>query len=195
MGADLPRIVDSVRSDLMREYRKDPSAVWNRPFVVIVGKGGETGYVDGQHPDEKIMGWLASWKRRRIEAVVVGRMVVKTGKTIDPTTQQPIIIEKAILVSGRSFQNGRSILSITPTKEHRDYRGIREIEAGHDLLRPGMGSPDVTKKMTTEEGEFVGYMQGAFGKEQRFDSRRGQQCVLDPLIQGAVGARAPAEGA
>lgn len=194
MSLDLPRVVDSVRDDLKKLYRQDPSALWERPFIVISQQGGQTSYLDSAQPDEVIAGWLAQFRGpKRIEAVVVGRMVVKYGGVLD-AAGQPTIQDKAILVSGRSFTNGRTVVSITPTKEFRDFRTVETIEAQGSLPNPGITSPDTTKILTNEYGQAAGHMLGQFGKEERFDSAKGQTCVLDPLIQGVLNTPAASEG-
>jgi hypothetical protein len=120
-------------------------------------------------------------------------MVVKYGGLLD-ASGQPTIQEKAILVTGRSFANGRTVVSITPAREFRDWRTPETIEAQGSLPNPGVSSPDTTKTMFDETGQIVGQMSGQFGAEQRFDSARGQTCVLDPLIQGVLNAPTPSAG-
>ena len=189
MAIDMNRVVNCVRDDLKKAYSDNPSAVWDRPMVVVVNKGGETSVLDGVKSDEHIAGWLCEKVgTKKIEAVVIGRMVVKHGKFIDPTTGQLIITEKAILVSGRNFANGRTVVSITPTKEHRDYRSTESQAQSPRLIVPGLSSPDVTKVIKDEMGVTKGIMTGQFGKEKVFDSRLGERCALDPIIQGVVDA-------
>jgi hypothetical protein len=193
MALDLPRVVDSVRNDLKKLYRQDPSAVWQRPFVVIA-QDGKTSYLDSEQTDEVMAEWLVQFRGpRRISAVVVGRMVVKYGGVLD-ASGQPTIKERAILVSGRSFTNGRTVVSITPTREFRDFRSPETIEAQGSLPNPGITSPDTTKMIVDEFGKIAGHMVGQFGEEQRFDSNKGQHCVLDPLIRGVLDAPNPLEG-
>ena len=187
MAIDLTRIVNCVRDDLKKLYSNDPSAVWDKPFVVIAKKGGETSCIDGGVEDAKALGWLqAKFERKEAEVVVIGRMVAKYGTFIDPTTQQRIILEKALLVTGRDFSNGRTYVVIVPTKEHRDYRSSESMEAGGKIIVPGLKSPDVTKAIKDEMGVTKGWLTSQFGKEQVFDSRKGQRCLLDPLIQGVI---------
>jgi len=161
--------------------------VWDKPFVVVASHGGETSCIDGGIEDEKAMGWLqAKLAKKEVEVVVIGRMVAKYGTFIDPTTQQKVILEKAILVTGRDFSNGRTYVVIVPTKEHRDYRSSESMEGGPKIEIPGLSSPDITRAIKDEMGVTKGWLTSQFGKEQVFDSRKGQRCMLDPLIQGVI---------
>jgi len=194
MSLNLPQVVDTVRDDLKKLYRKDPSNVWQRPFIVIAQNGGGTSYLDSSQPDSVMAAWLAQFRGpKRIEAVVVGRMVVKYGNILD-AAGQPTVQERAILVSGRSFVNGRTVVSVTPTKEFRDYRMPETIETQGSLPNPGITSPDTTKLIVDDTGKIAGSMVGQFGPEQRFDSAKGQTCVLDPLIQGVLDTPVLKEG-
>jgi len=185
MAIDLPRVVDAVRDDLKKLYQKDPAAIWERP-VVVISQDGQTSYLDSNKPDEYMAGWLAQFRGpKRIDAVVVGRMVVKQGGVLD-ASGEATVKEKAILVTGRSFATGRTVVTITPTKEFRDFRSPETIDKEGILPNPGVSSPDTSKAIVRPDGVAAGTMLGQFGKEQRFDSAQGQRCMMDPLIQGVL---------
>ena len=187
MAIDIHRIVNCVRDDLKKLYSSNPSAVWDKPFVVVASHGGETSYIEGGVESGSVVGWIREkLNHKEAEVIVVGRMVAKYGSFIDPTTQQKIILEKALLVTGRDFSNGRTYVVVVPTKEHRDYRSSEAVEGGPKIEIPGLNSPDVTKAIKDEMGVTKGWLTSQFGKEQVFDSRRGQRCMLDPLIQGVI---------
>jgi hypothetical protein len=186
MGMDLVRVINSVRDDLKSLYKKDPSAVWDVPFVVIGYDSGNIGYLDGNRRDEDIAEWLrAAREKHRIEAVVIGRMVVKHGKTLD-STGKPVVKERAIMVIGRDLSTGRSRLSITPCFEKRDYRSKQSRESNTGIFDPGNSSPDVTKPILNAYGADVGTLTATFKKETILDSRQGQKFLLDPIIDGLV---------
>jgi len=186
MALDLAKAVNSVRDDLRKLYMKDPSTTWERPFVVIAREGGFTGYLDSPHNEDVIIGWLSQFRGpKKIEAVIVGRMVVKYAGTLDSQGNKRIL-EKAILVTGRDFKRNRTRISITPTKEHRDFRSEETIDKQGDLENPGLHSPDVTKKILDVDGSKAGYMTGQFQKEKVMDSNNGMKCALDPLIAGVL---------
>ena len=193
MSFDLKRAVDIVRDDMKEAYKRDPGAIWKLPFVVLHMNGETvelpTDVIAGMNPEEGsayMAGWLNHFRGpKRIEAVVVGRQVVKLGGVLD-ASGQPTVKEKGIMVSGRSFSTGRTIVSITPTKEFMDYRSQETIQKEGMLPNPSMDSPDVMKAVAGADGEKSATMLGQFGKEERHDSQLGELCVADPIIEGVV---------
>jgi hypothetical protein len=195
MAADLVRVVDTVRDDLKKSYIQDPSLIWGNPVVFISQSGGKAGYMKPdadkdltEAEEEKFMiDWMKQFRNdRSVEAVVVGRMVVKYNGILDSNGNK-MISERAILVSGRSFIDGRTRISITPVKEHRDYRQPETIATEATPLNPGLESPDTTKLIMA--GDMItGILIGQFQPEQIMDSRDGVKCVMDPLIEGVFGS-------
>ncbi len=119
-------------------------------------------------------------------------MVAKYSKTMRDLEGNPQVLEKAILVTGRLLDKAQTYISITPVREHKDLRrpmGDTNENAepnGAHLYVPGVNSPDKVAKITDEAGFVKGFIEMQFGKEQIFDSKRGDACVLDPLIQGVL---------
>jgi hypothetical protein len=193
MAVDLVRVVNLVRDDLKKTYTQDPSVIWANPVVFVSQTGGKAGYMkdipedlNEEEQEKYISEWLKQFlNSRQMEAVVVGRMVVKYSGLLDSNGNK-MVSERALLVSGRSFVDGRTRLSITQVKEHRDYRSAETIATEATPLNPGLTSPDATKLIMAGEN-IVGVMTGQFQEEQVMDSRDGIKCVLDPLIQGVVG--------
>ena len=194
MATDLLRVVDVVKEDLKKTYVQDPSVIWDNPVIFIGQSGGKAGYLkpDAQEDltkDEEqdfLIKWMQQFRNdRSIEAVVVGRMVVKYSGVLDSNGEK-MIKERAILVSGRSFIDGRTRVSITPVKEHRDYRSPETIATEGLPENPGLDSPDATK-LIMAGGMITGILTGQFQEEQVMDSRDGAKCVMDPLIQGLFG--------
>lgn len=191
MGLDLKRAVDIVRDDMKEAYKKDPSAIWKLPFIVVQMNGETvelpTDRIAGMNPAEGsayMAGWLNQFRGpKRIEAVVVGRQVVKMSGVLD-ASGQPSVKQKGIMVSGRTFAPIRTIVSITPTKEFHDYRSEETIQAEGMLPNPALESPDTVKATTNEYGTPTGMMIGQFGEEERHDSQNGALCVADPIIEG-----------
>jgi hypothetical protein len=191
MGFDLKKAVDIVRDDMKAVYKRDPGAIWNLPFVVMHANGETVelpmDLIADKNPEEGsayIAGWLNHFRnKKRIEAVVVGRQVVKMGGVLD-ASGQPTLKEKGIMVSGYSFATKRTIVSITPTREFRDYRSTETIQKEGVLPNPGLDSPDAMKSTTNEYGETTGTMLGQFGDEDRHDSQMGERVYGDPIIMG-----------
>lgn len=193
MSFDLKKAVDIVRDDMKAVYKRDPGAIWNLPFVVMHANGETVelpmDQIAGMSPEEGssyIAGWLNHFRnKKRIEAVVVGRQVVKMGGVLDASGQSTVK-EKGIMVSGYSFANKRTIVSITPTREFRDYRSQETIQKEGVLPNPGLDSPDTMKATTNEYGETTGTMLGQFGEEERHDSNQGERVYGDPIIMGVI---------
>jgi hypothetical protein len=189
---NLEKVVNEVRDDLRRVYLQDQSAVWQHPFVAIL-KRDEVCTLGNAANEEKLIHWLRQFRGPEgIAGVVVGRMVAKYSRTIRDLEGNPQVLEKAILVTGRLLDVGQTYISITPVREHKDLRrpmGDTNENAepnGEHLYVPGVNSPDKVAKITDETGFVRGFIEMQFGVEQVFDSKRGDQCVLDPLIQGVL---------
>jgi len=187
MGVDVRKVVETVRDDLKKLYCKDPTAVWGRPFVVIVRRGSDVGYLDTDKSPQEINEWIQSYHDKdNITDVVVGTMAVEYG-ALKGVDGNPVVKKKAILVTGRNLSNGRTVVSVTYANEHRDYRSAEVIEKQGQLENPGVKSPDVTKAIIGEDDKsIVGWMTGQFGKELIHDSKEGNRCIDDPLIRGVI---------
>ena len=191
MGFDLKRAVDIVQDDIRAAYKKDPSAIWKLPFIVMHANGETvelpTDRIADMNPEEGsayMSGWLNHFRdAKRIEAVVVGRQVVKMSGVLGPDGQ-PTLKEKGLMVSGYSFSNGRTIVSITPTKEFQDFRSTEAIQEQGMLPNPGLNTPDAVKVIAGAHGESTLICQ--FGKEERHDSQQGDTCIADPIINGVL---------
>ena len=194
MSFDLKRAVDIVRDDMKEAYKRDPGVIWKLPFIVIHANGETvelpTDLIADMSPEEGsvyMSGWINHFRGpKRIEAVVVGRQVVKLGGVLDASGQHTLK-EKGIMISGRSFSTGRTIVSVTATREFRDYRDEETVKKEGVLPNPGLDSPDTMKTTTNEYGTVTGTMLGQFGKEERHDSQAGELCVADPIVEGIIG--------
>lgn len=192
MSMNLEKVVNEIRDDLKKLYLQDQSAVWEHPFVAII-KRDEVNVLGGAKSEERIVNWLRQFRGPEgIAGIVVGRMVAKYSKTIRGLDGNPQVLEKAILVSGRMLDTSQTYVSITPVHEHKDLRrpkGDTNENAepnGEHIYVPGVNSPDKVAKITDEEGFVRGFLEMQFGREQIFDSRKGERCALDPLIQGVI---------
>ncbi len=185
---DLEKVVQKVRDDLREEYLRDSQAAWQRPFVAFITASG-VNFLEGGRTDDGIVSWLvANRNASQIRGVVVGRMVAKYSQTIKDVNGDPQILERGILVSGRLFSTGQTYVSITPCREHNDLRdplGDTIANAAPKSDIPGFESPDKVEKLISDGGH-VQFKSLRFGKEIVFDSRKGERCALDPIIQGMM---------
>ena len=184
---NLVKVVNEVRDDLKKEYLKDQSAVWTKPFVVIV-RQDDCSFIPEFHDEDKIIEWLRNFRDvSQTHGLVIGRMVAKYNHAILDPRGQPMVTQKAILVSGRMLTTGQTYVTITPCHEHSDLRTPKIDEPlKQDLFIPNITSPDKVAPIVAENGIIKGFRQMQFGDEQIFDSRRGDTCALDPLIEGVL---------
>jgi hypothetical protein len=186
--ADLVKVVEQVRDDLKDLYLENQSAVWTRPFVAIVQTDGPA-FLDNANSEAAIVEWLKHFRGpNQIKGVVVGRMVAKHSKHARDAEGNPIIMEKAILVTGRMLDTAQTYVTITSCREHSDLRNHVHDEPRKDRIEiPGLKSPDKVSAILGPNGEIRGFKEMQFGKEKVFDSRRGVRCMLDPIISGIIG--------
>jgi len=185
---DLVKVVELVRDDLKAEYLRDRTAVWAHPFVGFI-TDDDFKQVGNAKDEAQIVAWLREFREpNKMKGVVVGRMVAKYSQTIRDQNGDPQITERAILVSGRIIDSDQTYVTITPCKEHKDLRLPEHGEPLKDRpFIPGITSPDKVDPIVNAFGEVSGFVEMQFGKEQVFDSRRGEMCMLDPIIEGVVG--------
>lgn len=184
MAADLIKIVENLRDDLKGLYLQNPTAVWDLPIVALSRRAGGVHILDGIKDNQHVVDWLKTHMANDIESVVVGRMVAKYSEVLD-ADGNPVIKEKAIMVMGRQLNGNRSYISITPCMEHRDYRREHIAEQQNKVHDPTLKGADLTKNIVDDAtNKVVGRLQAKFGKEQIFDSRKGDQFMLDPIIEG-----------
>ena len=187
MAADLIKIVDNLRDDLKGLYLKHPEAIWDKPIVAFSKKSGGVNYLEGIKDNQHVMDWLRTNLNNDIESIVVARMVVKQSSVLD-ANGQPIVKEKAIMVMGKQVVTGRTYVSITPCLEHRDYRSDQFAEEQNKKFDPTLKGADATKKVVDEVTGQQHYLQSKFGKEQVLDSKKGNQFMVDPIIEGVYPA-------
>lgn len=182
MARNIVELVDSVADDLKVAYKRNPSGVWKNPCLIMQDTSGATKILDGDLTNEQVAMWMKqNVDPRKLKVVVTGRMVVKYGKFIDPSTNNPIIEKKAIMVMGKNLKTGRTRVSIVPCHEHRDYRDEETIKKNGQLPNHNLKSPDVTKKILDGD-KTAGYLTAQFGKEEILDSRNGHKFLSDPLL-------------
>lgn len=191
---DLERLVDELRDTMKSAYLKDRNAIWDLPFAGFFDSMGGGGWANYGAGDDGTFTEYARAKLRssRLEGIVVGRMVAKYSQVIKDIEGNPQMLEKAILVSGRLFSTGQTYVSITKIHEHQD---LRHSETGEPLENkpyvPGVTSPDKVQEIIDDQtGALSGFLSMQFGKEEVFDSRRGQTCQMDPIIAGVMGSNA-----
>ena len=186
MAVELTKIVDQVRDDLKETYKQSPGEIWQKPFVVITNGDGSIRFLDGVKSEEQLFGWVsANLDLNKLVGIVIGRMVVKRSQVIDPNTNEPTIMEKAIMVMGRDMRTERVRVSITPCHEHRDYRTSEDIEKSADVYDPSIARADVNKPIFDPfTGKILSRLTARFGEEIVMDTRQGQKFIMDPLIQG-----------
>lgn len=185
MAADLIKIVDQVRDDLKETYKQSPGETWQKPFVVFVSDGG-TRYLDGVKNEGQLFEWVTqNLNLTKLEAIIIGRMVVKRSSVIDPNTNEGTIMEKAIMVMGRDMRTDRVRVSITPCHEHRDYRTDDDIEKTAGQYDPSIAKADINKPIFDPfTGKILSRLTARFGQETVMDTRQGHKFLMDPLIQG-----------
>lgn len=194
---DLVRVVNKVRDDLKGAYLSNQGAVWQQPFVCFINNSGAN-FLEGANSDEAIVAWLlANRNGSAIRGIVVGRMVAKYSKTIKDVQGNPQILEKGIMISGRLFSPEQTYVTITPCREHNDLRdalGDTPENAEPVGEIPGFESSDKVEKVVSAGGH-VQFKSMKFGREIVYDSRKGQRCALDPIIEGVIDTPdAPAGG-
>lgn len=191
---NLERVVRDVLDDLKELYKKDSEAVWDAPAIRLVENGDNVAYVTAM--DEQLIDRLrAGLSGGKLKGLVVGRMVAKYSDKLRDINGQPQILERAILVSGRLFSSGQTYVVIVPCHQHRDARNplgdtIANAEPQkQELWVPGIQtdslSPDSVQKVITPGGH-VQFVSVRFGEETIFDSRKGDRCMLDPIIEGVL---------
>jgi hypothetical protein len=185
MAADLIKIVNSVRDDLKKAYEQNPGEIWRKPFVVFVSDGGAR-FLDGVKDEAQLFEWVTqNLNLPKLEAIVIGRMVVKRSSVIDPNTNEGTITEKAIMVMGRDMRTERVRVSITPCHEHRDYRTDEDIEQTAAQYDPAIAHADINKPIFDPfTGKILSRLTAKFGQETVMDTRQGHKFLMDPLIQG-----------
>lgn len=182
----LDEYMDIVLDALKKEYLKDTSALWPYPCVAIIKKG-EMKVIDGKYRDEELLAWLNyNLDLKNIEYIIVGRMVVKYFDIVNPQTGSKYIKEKAIMVMGKNMRNNRTKLIILPCKEHRDYRTPEQIEKNEIGIENPIKNPDISKPEFDEKGKYIDFLTAKFGEPTIYDSNKGDQFLIDPLI-GAIG--------
>ena len=188
---DLQRVVDKVKDDLKDEYLRDQGGAWTKPFVCFIGADGPC-FIESAKTEAGIIDWLVvNRNKSQIKGVVVGRMVAKYSQTLKDVQGNPQVLEKGILVSGRLFSPEQTYVTITPCREHMDMRTpvgdtIENSEPKPGLPKlPGVSSPDKVDKVISPGGH-VSFKSIQFGEEKIFDSRKGDRCALDPIIQGVI---------
>jgi hypothetical protein len=189
---ELDKVVNKIRDDLKAKYLEDQTAVWEHPFVAFI-KEDDLFIMEAAASEESLVAWLREFRGPQgIAGVVVGRMVAKFSQTIRDNNGNPQVLERAILVSGRILDGNKTYISITPCREHNDLRNplgdsLANLEQKADRpYIPGLTSPDKVQKIMTEDGKFMGFKEMQFGEEAVFDSRKGDVCKLDPIIQGVL---------
>lgn len=188
---NLQRVVDKVRDDLKKTYLKNPSAVWQKTTVIMIRKD-DCDIMDGAgmtDPGKVVKALQHFVSTTEVKGIVVGRMVAKFSKTVRDVDGNPAVMSRAILVSGRLLDSEQTYISITPSREHNDLRELKEgqdepVSKLPDLAR--MDSPHAVKEIRTDGGHLKGFKSIRFDKEKVFDSRRGDKCVLDPIIEGVL---------
>lgn len=183
MAADLIKIVENLRDDLKALYLQQPSAVWDLPIIALSKKTGGVQLLDGIRDNQHVIDWLRTHMANEIESIVIGRMVVKQS-TVLGADGKPVIKEKAIMVMGRQLETKRAYLSITPCMEHRDYRSDEFAEKQNKVFDPTLKGADKTTKVVDELTGRAHYVQSKFGKEQIYDSKKGNVFMIDPIIEG-----------
>jgi hypothetical protein len=185
----LDKVVNEMRDDMKKAYKRDTNEAWTQPCVAII-KDDDVSFLENARSEEQLVGWLLNFiGPQRIKGIVVGRMMAKYSPTIKDGMGHPVILEKAIIVSGRVFDTEQTYVSITPCKEHKDMRNPEYGEPQKERpFIPGLESPDSIKPIINEVGEVTGFEEMQFKAEQVYDSRRGEKCTLDPIIQGVVEA-------
>lgn len=184
---DLEKVVDKVREDLKALYLSDQHTVWHHPFVVMI-QDDDIKVLEGAKTPDQLIEWLVSFRGpNQMKGVVVGRMVAKYSKTIRDANGDPQVLERAILVSGRMLDTSQTLVSITPCREHKDMRlpDHGEPVKGRPYI-PGLNSPDKVDPLLNELGQVAGFKEIQFGEDQIFDSRKGDKCMLDPIIEGVI---------
>lgn len=182
----LDEYIDIVLDALKKEYLRDTSVLWPYPCVAIVKKG-EMKIIDGKYSDEELLAWLSyNLDIKNINYIIVGRMVVKYFDMINPQTGTKYIKEKAIMVMGKNIKNNRTKVIILPCKEHRDYRTMEQIEKNEIGIENPIKNPDINKPEFDENGKYSNYLTAKFGEPIIYDSNKGDQFLIDPLI-GAIG--------
>lgn len=187
---NLEKVVREVLDDLKDQYKKDTQAIWESPAIRLVENGDSVVYVAATDP-YLIDRLKAGVGDGRLKGIVVGRMMAKYSSTLRDLNGNPQILEKGLMVSGRLFSSGQTLVIIVKCHEHRDARNplgdtIANAEPQKQEIHiPGITSPDAVQKVITPGGH-VQFVSVQFGEEIVFDSRRGERCMLDPIIEGVL---------
>ena len=185
----LRNVVNELKDTLKEVYLRDQKAVWQTPFVGFISRG-DVSFIRDQVSDRELVTFLQHFRnKQKLDGVVVGRMAAKYSDTIKDVDGSPMILERAIIVSGRMLSTGETYVVIVPCRQYQD---MRVTESGDPSANrpfvPGVDSPDKVIRLTNEEtGAPMGFLELQFGEEQVFDSRMGQRCELDPIIAGVTG--------
>jgi hypothetical protein len=177
----LNKLIDIMKENLKKEYIKDPSRLWAYPAIILQRKNGEINTIDGKYPDQTIVEWVYQYvKFENIRIMVIGRMGVKYGNIIDPTTNKPIIKNKSIIIYGKDFEKNIVTLNIIPCYEHRDYRDIKSVETDREIIDLTFKSPDLQKSVSQDNQQF--FLTVQFGEEQIYSTEKGNKFLIDPIF-------------
>lgn len=189
---NLEKVVNDVRDRLKQEYLREPDAVWNRALIVGI-RANDCVFLDGSGSakPERIISWFKdNMHVEGIKGVCVGRMVAKYSEVVG-SNGEPILIEKAILVTGRMLDTSQTLVKITRCVEHKDLRELRpgqDEPVGKLPTLAKMDSPDKSIELKTSYGRTRGFRHLRFDPDQVFDSRQGDKCEMDPIISGVINA-------
>jgi len=177
----LDKLINIMKDNLKREYIKDPTKLWVYPAIIIQRKNGEINTIDGKYPDDKIAEWVYTYiKPENLKIMVIGRMGVKYGDIIDPTTNKPIIKSKSIIIYGKNFEKNTIKLIIIPCYEHRDFRDKISIETDREIIDMTFKSPDLQKSVSEQDKDY--FLTVQFGEEQIFSPEKGDKILIDPIF-------------
>ena len=187
---DLVRAVNAIKEDLKAKYLEDQAAVWSSPAVLIIANE-DVREISGAKSEESLVSWLSeACKKQDMQGIIIGRMVSKYSETLRDIDGNPQILEKAILVTGRLIDTKQTYVVIVPCREHKDLRNpLGGQDPQKSIGAPGVTSPDKVAPIIDEVGILRGFKEMQFQKEIIFDSRKGEACALDPIIDGVLTTR------
>jgi hypothetical protein len=177
----LNKLMNLMKENLKKEYLKNPSKLWAYPAIILQRKNGEINTIDGKYPEQAIVEWVYQYvKFENIRIIVIGRMGVKYGNIIDPTTNMPIIKNKSIIIYGKDFEKDIVTLNIIPCYEHRDYRDMKSVETDREIIDLTFKSPDLQKSVVQDNKSF--FLTAQFGKEEIYSTTKGDKFLIDPIF-------------
>lgn len=187
----LDEYMDIMVESLKNEYLKDTTALWAYPCLMLVRNDGEVKVVDGHYSNQDLMIWgQTNLDVKRAKYIIIGRMVVKYSTIINPATGKPNIIEKAIMITGKSLNNNRTKLMIFPCKEHKDYRDLDTINKENKNFDPSVKGADVSAVKSDETGKYSYYLTAKLGTPIIKDTKKGDVFLSDPILK-AIGKDVP----